>query len=219
MSNEDNKKKPSLFGMITNPTEQLERLRGRPHIWGALAVVTVLFMFGSWLATLGIEIDYGVDLTPEEEQFAHLFSIITMVAVGFFGPTFSVLILSVIYLIIAKIAQSDVTFKQLFSMNTYIMIISTLGLIINNAIAIFIGSNPEVPITSLGSILNVPGVAGAALESIELFTIWGMIVAVIGLQKVARFSKGLAWGVQIALFIIGMIFAMIGAGIGEMLGG
>src|SRR5699024_11578842 len=80
-----------------------------------------------------------------------------------------------------------------------IMIISTLGLIINNAIAIFIGSNPEVPITSLGSILNVPGVAGAALESIELFTIWGMIVAVIGLQKVARFSKGLAWGVQIAL--------------------
>src|SRR5699024_993006 len=145
-----------------------------------------------------------------EDQFAHLFSIITRVTVGFYGMTLSVLILSVIYLTIAKIAQSDVMFKQLFSMNTYIMIFSYLAFIINNAIAIFIGSNAEVPITSLGSILNVPGGAGAALESIELFTIWGMIVAVIGLQKVARFSKGLAWGVQIALFIIGMIFAMIG---------
>src|SRR5699024_12378033 len=95
-------------------------------------------MFGSWLATLGIEIDYGEDLTPEEEQFAHLFSIITMVAVGFFGPSFYVLILSVIYLIIAKIAQSDVLFKQIFCNNKYIMDILSIHLLIKKAYAHFI---------------------------------------------------------------------------------
>ncbi|HEX6593423.1 MAG TPA: YIP1 family protein, partial [Bacillota bacterium] len=120
---------------------------------------------------------------------------------------------------IAKIAQANVTFKQLFSMNTYILIISALGVIVNHAIALIIGSDPDVFVTSLGSAIDAPGVVGVLLQSIELFSIWGLIVTVIGLQKVAHFSKGLAWGVQITRFIIVVIFAMIGAGIGQMVGG
>ena len=67
--------------------------------------------------------------------------------------------------------------------------------------------------TSLGSIIEAEGSLGAVLGSIEIFAIWGLILVAIGLHKVAGFSKGLAWTVSIAFFVISIIFALIGAGI------
>ena len=60
----------------------------------------------------------------EELAAVSMFTTITMIITGLFTPIFGVLIATVIYLIIAKIARSEVSFKQLFSMNTYIMMIS-----------------------------------------------------------------------------------------------
>lgn len=217
MSEETNVQKPSLFGMIWSPTEQFERLKERPKIWGALVIITILFIIGTWLTTLGIQTEVP-GLTAEETEMINVFAAAGSVIGGLFIPIITILISSFINFLIAKIARSEVSFKQLFSMSTYIMIISALSLIVNSLLSLMTGTSPEILVSSLGSVVNADGAVGALFNSIEIFAIWGYILTAIGLQKVAGFSKGLAWGVQIAFFVIGIILAMIGAGIGEMVG-
>lgn len=133
---------------------------------------------------------------------------ITVAITGIVSPIFGVLITSVIQLVIAKIASSAVTFKQLFSMNTFIMIIGAVGLILNMALRFGIGGKPEIYITSLAGLLNQDKVS--VLGSIEVFGIWGVILTALGLHKTAQFSKGLAWTIAIAFFLIGIGFSLVG---------
>lgn len=220
MSEEVKVKNPSIWGMIWSPTEQFERIKERPKIWGALAIVTVLFVIGMYLTSLGDPmVIEGMPEIPEEELAAvSMFTTITMIITGLFTPIFGVLIATVIYLIIAKIARSEVSFKQLFSMNTYIMMISALSMILNGIGVALLGGTAGTMYTSIGSLIGAEGTMGALLTSIEVFAIWGMILQAIGLQKVANFSKGLAWTIVIVFFAIGIIFTMIGAALGGMVG-
>lgn len=219
MSEETKVQKPSLLGMIWSPTEQFERIKERPKIWGALAIISVLFIIGSWLTTLGVSADLGLEGMDEELVAGiEIITTIGIIIVGIFIPIFTVLISSFIYWVIAKITKYEVSFKQLFSMNTYILIVSALSLIVNGIVIALTKGNPEIMFTSLGSVLGTGGVFGAVFDSIEVFSIWGVILAAIGLHKVAGFSKGLAWTISIGLFVIGIIFAMVGAAIGGMAG-
>ena len=71
MSEEVKAKNPSIWGMIWSPTEQFERIKERPKIWGALAIVTVLFVIGMYLTSLGDPmVIEGMPEIPEEELAA-----------------------------------------------------------------------------------------------------------------------------------------------------
>jgi Yip1 domain len=219
LSEKTNVKNPSLWGIIWSPTEQFERIKERPKIWGALGIVTVLFVIGMWLTSLGTGITTGLEGIPEEEMAAiSMVGTVSMIVIGIISPIFGTLISAAIYLLIAKIARSEVSFKQLFSMNTYIMLISALSLIINGIGIALLGGKVDTVYTSLGSIISTEGAISGLLNSIEVFTIWGLILSAIGLHKVAGFSKGLAWGISIAFFVIGVIFSMIGAAFSGMVG-
>ncbi|KPH71293.1 YIP1 family protein [Oceanobacillus caeni] len=209
--------KPSIFGMIWSPIEQFERIRERPRILGPMAIIIGLFIVGMLITMFSV--DTGLDGISDEEMagFA-VFVAVTSGILGVIAPIVGALISSFIYWIIAKLARSEVSFKQLFSMCTYIMIISVLGSIINGIGIAILGGDGETMFTSLGSIIPAEGAIGGLLNSIELFGIWGVILAALGLNRVANFSKGLAWTVSIAFFVIGVVFAMIGAAFSGMVG-
>jgi len=217
MSEEVKGKNPSIWGMIWSPTQQLERIKERPKIWGALGIVTVLFVIGMYLSSLGIPLEIE-GISEDEMAMVSMFGSITMIIVGVISPIFGALISTLIYFLIAKIARSEVRFKQLFSMNTYIMIISALSILVNGIGIALLGGSAEMIYTSLNSIIGAEGVLGALLGGLEVFTIWGVILSAIGLHKVADFSKGLAWTISIVFFAIGIIFSMIGAGLSGMVG-
>lgn len=160
---------------------------------------------------LGIDIieESGIKIDEEFEGFLKTFETIGILISGIFGTLFNVLIPSVIFIFIAKIAQSDVSFRQLFSMNTYIMIISALGSIVSGLyFALFGGDRDTLP-TSLGSILNYDGAVGTIFNSLEIFAVWRVILTVFGLREVARFPKGLAWSISIILFLIGVLLSIL----------
>lgn len=214
--------KPSLFGMIMNPKIQFERLRENPKILVALLIVTFLSLVGSAMMATGMEdvlrsMPDMQGLSEEEIVVVTIVSQITAIVGGLLTPVFMILLSTVIFIIIAKIVRSEVTFKQLFSMNTYISIITVLSLLLNGLFTmIFKGGNPEVYITSLNSIVGAEGVLGDVLNSIELFNIWSLIITGIGLQVVARFSKTLSWSVVVALYIIGLVFTIIVAALSSL---
>lgn len=214
--------KPSLFGMIMNPGEQFKRIKENPKFIVALIVVTVLTVIGMGLMLSGMDFlnDPSLEGMGEDEMMmVALIGQITFVVTGLFTPIFSILISTVVYLIFAKIARSEVSFKQLFSMTTYIFIISAISLLINGLAFMIVGdANPEVLFTSVNSIIGAEGVLGAFLSTLEIFTIWGIILSALGLQLVAKFSKGLSWSVVIGIYVVTTIFSMVAAGFSSMLG-
>ena len=106
-----------------------------------------------------------------------------------------------------KIAKKDTTFKQLFSMNTFIMVIGAVGLIFNNLIVAAIDGNAGIFITSLAGLLNSDS---AILGSFELFSIWQLILTAMGLHRVGQLSKTVSVIIVIIFFLIGLGFAAIG---------
>ena len=221
--NEVNVEKPSLLGMITDPRTQFERIRLNPKILVPFIIITVLTTIGMLLMMSQMDIlgddPYFNSMGEEELMYMTIFTQITFVITGLLTPAISILISTVVYLIIAKIVKSAVSFKQLFSMATFIYIISVLSLLLNS-IAFFAVSNPDPNLyfTSLNSIVGAEGALGAFLVSIEIFTIWGMILSAIGLQIVAKFSKGLSWGIVIGIFVIITSFSMVSIVVTDMLG-
>lgn len=218
LSEETTVQKPSLFGMILNPTEQFEKIKERPLIWGAMVIVTILTVIGTWLMSLGIEIPAEVEELVEEVPGLEVISQVGMIIGGIITPILGVLITSFIYWIIIKIARSEATFKQLFSMNTYIMLISAFSALVNGALLAFIGGDGEIIFTSLGSLMPVEGAMAGLFNNLEVFTIWSLILSAIGLHKVADLSKGLAWTISIVIFVITVVFAMISAGLNAAIG-
>ncbi|MEZ5346802.1 MAG: Yip1 family protein [Pyrinomonadaceae bacterium] len=47
------------------------------------------------------------------------------------------------------------------------------------------------------------------VSSIDLFAIWGLVLAAIGLNKVAKLSKGSAWGVVLILALVGITLRVL----------
>lgn len=206
------KQKPSLFGMVTSPVQQFKRIREQPLIWGAISLVVFLTAIGGALQAAGVDMPDMNGLGKGATTGVVTIMIVTTIITSIVVSLFIVLITSVIHIIVAKIASSTVSFKQLFSMNTYILMITALGAVLNGIVSVIVGTDdPEIMFTSLGSMVHTQGAMAGLWDSIEIFSIWQLIVTAIGLQIVAGFSKKLAWTLAIALFIIGVILSMIGA--------
>ncbi|MFJ5714891.1 Yip1 family protein [Neobacillus sp. NPDC093127] len=204
------KESPKLLGMFTSPGLQFERIKQNPRIWVPLIIISILYFAGSLLMANSIDesIFNGQELPKDQVEIILTFTKVVAVVMGALSPGITILISSAILLIIAKMANSAVSFKQLFSMNTYIAIIAAVGLIINMAVRFIIGGKPEIYITSLAGFLNLD--KAGVLSSVEVFGIWGVILTALGLHKTAQFSKGLAWTIAIAFFLIGMGFGLVG---------
>lgn len=199
--------KPSVIGMVINPNEQFERIKGRPVFAWALMMVIILTSIGMWLSLNGFDVtkvanmEDLVDFTPEELAAFEVLSKITYIFIGLIGPILKVIMSSLLFLVIARTFHSDVTFKQLFSLNTYVLFIVSLGIFVNGLITVLVGADPETTFTSLGYIINVDGSIGAFLNNIEAFQIWALVLTAIGLQKIANIPKNIAWIITIVFFL------------------
>src|SRR5699024_11278806 len=160
--------------------------------------------------------DEFVPVDGESEAFFAVFAIIGSAIAALFIPVITILIGSVIYLIVAKLLKSDVTFKQLFSMNTYIMIIGALSFIVNGLFVSLVGGNSEIMFTSLAYFIHTDGMMTAILTNIEDFSIWSLILTALGLQIVANLSKTAACTVTLLFFYIGIVLSIVGSALGRL---
>lgn len=218
--------KPSLWGMIWRPGEQFERMKARPVFWGALIIVTVLMTIATVLTTMAIPDEHyelgpeaGIELAEEELALAKIFGLVFAGFGGFIGTPIGILISAAIMLLIATLAQTGATFRQMLSLNSYIYVIGVIGALINAIVHLAVGGDPTVTVTGLNSVVREEGVAGSLLNGIEIFSIWTTILTAIGLHKVAGLSKGLSWTVAIAFFVFGLAVSLITALFGEVFSG
>lgn len=210
--------KPSLIGMITDPQEQFRRIRNRPIFFVALIIITIMIIIGVFLSFRYVEVSDEVlieiaeesgEVLDEEMEFVIEFAQnIGVLFGGILGPIFGILITSLLHLLVAKIVHSKIKFRQLFSMNTYITFITAIGVLFNGILIALFQTGFNRSLTSLGIFFDPDSALGAMADHFEIFGIWGLILTAIGLQKVAKFSNGLAWGVPIVMFVIGLLFGI-----------
>src|SRR5690625_2387524 len=212
---------PSIFRMIMDAKEQFEKIRANPKSLIAVIVVTVvtfidiLFMYFNF--SVLEELSKG--FSEQEIQLMVNVGKTTLLIGGILGPIFGITVASLIYFVVAKLIKSTVSFKQMFSMFAHVNIIGAIGSIVHGLVIMFLPSmDPNVSVTSLGSIINVEGIVGAILQSIDIFGIWQLIITAIGLQIVAKFSRTAAWTTVIIIALIGTVFTVISFALNSVTG-
>jgi hypothetical protein len=51
-------------------------------------------------------------------------------------------------------------------------------------------------------------VLATALASLDVFALYGLFLAALGMQRVARLSSGAAWTIVLALFLVGVVIRL-----------
>ena len=194
------KQKPSLLKMFWRPKEQFVNIRSNPNIATPLIVVTVIYIMASMVKALFIHAEDLMlpGMSAQEADMVAATAKAFTAMLGFISPVFTILFMTVIYFIILKIARKNTTFKQLFSMNTYIFVVQAVGLLINSLLMMVIDSSSGSTITSL-ALFNRDW---SLLNAIELFTIWKFVLTAIGFHLVGQLSKSTSIILVIVLFII-----------------
>ena len=206
----NDKQKPSLLKMFWRPKEQFVKITSNPIMATPLIVVTVIYIMASMVKALFIRAEDLMlpGMTAQEADMVAATAKAFTAMSGFISPVFTILLTTIIYFIILKIARKNTTFKQLFSMNTYIFVVQAVGLLINSLLMMVIDSSSGSAITSL-ALFNRDW---SMLNAIELFTIWKFVLTAIGFHLVGQLSKSTSIILVIVLFILQSGTTLLGIG-------
>lgn len=221
MKNTEQVENPSVFGLVLNPKEQFEKIKANPKSVLAVIIVTIVTFIGILFMYFNFSIpeELSEGFSEQELQLMVNAGKITLLIGGILGPIFGITIASLVYFVVAKMIKSSVSFKQMFSMFAHVNIIGAIGSIVHGlTIMLLPKMDLNVSVTSLGSIIEIEGMVGAVLDSIDIFGIWQLIITAIGLQIVAKFSKTAAWTTVIIIALIGTVFTAISFALNSVTG-
>ncbi|MFE6137754.1 Yip1 family protein [Bacillus sp. NPDC057893] len=204
--------KPSLFGMITSPGVQFERMKTSNAVWGAFWLLVLLgglvaglaaYVYSLTPEAIKMNKDLGVSVTP-------IMSFVTGAVFGAIVMAISFFISAAVYKVLMMFMSNDTSYKKLLTISVYSSIISLLGLLINTVLALVLGGSGKEMYTGLGPIFTSSGgaVKGIA-NSIEVFTIWGFVITWLGLQITADLSKKKATILMVVFFILTIGFGAV----------
>ncbi len=134
----------------------------------------------------------------------------------------SFLIGGLIYWLGANAMGGSAKFLHGVSVWVYSSLPPSIIFVLANILVLFLKSVDDIDIirSQSGLIQANPGffmdakihpVLTALLSGLDLFAIFGWVLAAIGLQKVAKISSGSAWAVVLAVGLIGIAFKVIAA--------
>ncbi|HDR7801059.1 TPA: YIP1 family protein [Bacillus tropicus] len=199
--------KPSLFGMITSPGLQFERMKTTEKVWGMFFIVAIL---QGIVGGLNSYITYTSPEMIEMQkklggEFANKDSLVSDVISGtiwgIVGVMIATLVVAAIYKVFMMFYGNDTSYKKIVMIIVYADIIVIIGGLINGVIALILGAGPTA-YTSLGPLFDQGSLAYGIGNTIELFYLWNLVLIWLGLQVTAGLSKVKAAIPIIVLFII-----------------
>lgn len=169
----------------------------------------------------------GRQLPPDAQQRQVNLMGGVMKASAFFAPVITVLsmvILAAIIFAAFKIFGGEGDFLQAFSITVYAWMPNLIRAVVSvvailakkSAITIYSLQNPVA--SNPGYFINpkLHPIEAAFLGSFDVFTIWVLILLIIGFAAMSRFSRAKAAAIMLSLFAIKLLFA-VGAGAMQVL--
>ncbi|WP_434182330.1 Yip1 family protein [Bacillus thuringiensis] len=203
--------KPTLLSTILSPLQNFEKIKQKPIIALPLIIICLLQIIGTVITAFALDTSVLLQGNVPEgtEDFIITFSRITSIIGGVIAPLIYLLLSSSVQLFFSKFTDSDVTFKQLLSLNIHIMLIPIISLWINGLFKFFVDGSTPFYITSLGGFVEPNGSLFGLLNGIEIFAIWHFILRAKGLQIVAKLPKTYSWIIAFIFFAVLLIFNII----------
>lgn len=216
----------TLTGIFFEPGSTFEALRGRPRFLIAALIMTVVVTAFSYLfiQRVGYEniiraqIEAGApDMDAEQKERAvemqsnAAFKTLAYGAPLIFIPAMLALG-GALYLLGTMAMGGSVNYKQALSVWTYASLPPTVLLMLGNILMLFLRSPGDIdPVKDNRGLLQgnpgvlIDGVAhpvlATALSTLDVFSIYGLFLAAIGLRKVGRLSAGAAWGIVLTIWL------------------
>ncbi len=205
-------KKPSLFGMITSPGEQFERMKTKSPVWGAFFIIVIL---GTIMATGAGYL--SLINTPEMAKLLDggdagtikAFAIGGGAVAGLLATVFGLFIAAGFYKIIMMFMSNDTPYMKILSIYLYANLVTYIGGLLNIGLGFVLGGNGTDFYTSLGPLFESGTMAHGIGSSIEIFSIWSLILTGLGLHIVAGLSKKQATILIVIFFVITVGFGVV----------
>jgi len=229
----------TIFNVFLEPGRVFEDLRKKPRfIIGGLiiAILVTGYAFGlrakfgeDGIRRFALEqLDKNprtADLTKEQKENAIDLQLKIGGYVRYAIPIFvfvTMLLGGLLYWLAAKAFGGDGGFLNNVSVFIYSGIPPAVVSMIANFLVLYFKSTDEIDLaTSQSSVIHanpamfMDGKAMPLLATLvgtlDLFTIWGWILAAIGLRKVNKLKSGSAWAIVFIFAFVGVIFRLVGA--------
>ena len=163
---------------------------------------------------------------PEEQKKQNIdLSMTVQKVVRYALPVFLVILFligALLYWLGSKLMGGQMGFLHALSVWVYSSMPPVVVSTVANFLVLFLKSPDEIDIASSSRGLvnanptlffdgkEMP-VLTTLISTIDLFAIWGLVLAAIGLHKVAKLSKGSAWAIVLVITLIGITLRIIGA--------
>ncbi|HDX9692609.1 TPA: DUF1282 family protein [Bacillus thuringiensis] len=203
-------KKPSLFGMITSPGVQFERMKTNKKVWGMFLFVALLQgLLGGLSAYVRHTSPEMLKMKKELGELAGQSSltseVISGIGSGFAGAMIGALFIAAIYKMFMMFFGNDTPYKTLVNIVVYTNIVLIIGGVTNTILSLIFGTG-MTQYTSLGLLFKEGTFAYGISNTIEIFYVWNLILIWFGLHITAGLSKVKASIPIIILFIIKAVF-------------
>ncbi|HWS55982.1 MAG TPA: YIP1 family protein [Pyrinomonadaceae bacterium] len=225
----------TLTAIFFEPAAAFEALRARPRFLVAGLTLVALALAVTVLVLQKVNYEEVVrrametnprteQMTPEQKEQAVAMQTGSVgKAIAYGAPVFGTAIIiaagSALYLLGASLMGGRLSYKQALSVWTYSSFPpAVLGSLLA-VVLLFLKSADDLDFSRPGAglvVTNIGALLGegtspalrAALSWVDLFTFYGMFLAALGLRKVGKLSSGSAWAIVIALWFLGMLFAV-----------
>lgn len=226
----------TLANIFFEPTRTFTALRDRPRFLIAALIMTLAFtafmlLFNNKVgyenvARARAEAQLGADAAPEDVeksiavQTKPIVKWITVASQPLIGFPIYFALGGLLYLVGVMAMGKSVSFKQAVSVWTYAGYPPLLVKMIANILILFLKSTDAIdPAKDANGLVHAnlsllvdrlahPTLA-TMLGAFDLFQIFGMVLAAIGLRVVGKLSNGSAWTIVLVLYIIGVLFKVI----------
>jgi hypothetical protein len=148
------------------------------------------------------EADIALEQTEKFMNPDSIFFLITGYGSGVVLPFILLFVLSLVYLIALKILKADFNYVNILNVIGLSFIVLAIGKILDVVISILTG---DISTISLGLLFSEDGVAESIYKlfmSIDVFTIWFMVLIAIGLSKISGIKSGVSYFFVFGIWII-----------------
>lgn len=218
----------SLSGIIFEPVRLFESFRQRPRFLLAAFLIVLAMSFSTALIyqrlgsenILRAQFEKGVsNVTPEQkERIIEMQRGLLMKSISIISPIVTLLIVfaggGALYLLGVMITGKSIGYRQALSVWIYSAFPPAILSAVGNILILFLRSPSEIDLArapgglvhaNLGILVNASAqpILTTALSTIDLLAIYGLVLAIIGLNKVARISPARASAIAGSIWLIG----------------
>jgi len=224
-----------IVGVLFSPNETFASIARQPDWLVPLALILVISLFAGILianrvdfASAAREAMEQKNIPPDRVESAVKMTAAISKVASYCAPIFSVigfLVIAGVLLLAFRLFGGEGTFKQAFSVSVYAWIPGLLKSIITLVVLLTRDSMSAEDLaiavrSNLGFLVSMKSnpMAFAVLTSLDIFTIWVLILFIIGFAYVARVSKAKAATIVVTLWLVTVAFKVVPAAIRSLRG-